>query len=81
VLKILSNLAERSACRKSPTLVRQVLGPNRQGSLRGRQMLVAGSGRSFPHDSRSSYQFYEVKRMIRGIWIETILTYSQTLNM
>jgi len=26
-------------------------------------------------------QFYEVKRMIRGLGIETILTYSQTLNM
>ena len=44
-------------------------------------MLVAGSCRSFPQDSRSSYQFYEVKRMIRGIGIEMILTYSQTLNM
>jgi hypothetical protein len=25
-------------------------------------------------------QFYRVKRMIRGIRVETILTYSQTLN-
>ncbi|GAH24205.1 unnamed protein product, partial [marine sediment metagenome] len=26
-------------------------------------------------------QFYEVKRMIRGLGVETTLTYSQTLNM
>jgi hypothetical protein len=27
------------------------------------------------------YQFYEVKRMIRGLGVELTLTYSQTLNM
>jgi len=30
--------------------------------------------------NRLKKQFYKVKRMIRGIGIETILTYSQTLN-
>jgi hypothetical protein len=44
-------------------------------------MLVAGSCRSFPQDSRNSYQIYVVKRMIRGLGVETTLTYSQTLNM
>ena len=43
--------------------------------------LVAGSCRSFPQDSRNSYQIYVVKRMIRGLGVETTLTYSQTLNM
>jgi len=49
--------------------------------------LVAGLHRNFPQDScnsekknHSKKQFYKVKRMIRGIGIETILTYSQTLN-
>ncbi|RHZ45128.1 hypothetical protein Glove_689g2 [Diversispora epigaea] len=32
-------------------------------------------------DSRNSKQFYEVKRMIRGLGVETALTYSQTLNI
>jgi hypothetical protein len=45
------------------------------------EMLVAGSCRSFPQDSRNSYQIYVVKRMIRGLGVETTLTYSQTLNM
>ena len=44
-------------------------------------MLVAGSCRSFPQDSRNSCQIYVVKRMIRGLGVETTLTYSQTLNM
>ena len=44
-------------------------------------MLVAGSCRSFPQDSRNSYQIYVVKRMIRGLGVVTTLTYSQTLNM
>ena len=44
-------------------------------------MLVAGSCRSFPQDSRDSYQFYVVKLMIRSLGVETTLTYSQTLNM
>src|ERR1700744_810542 len=44
-------------------------------------MLVAGSCRSFPQDSRNSYKIYVVKRMIRGLGVETTLTYSQTLNM
>lgn len=44
-----------------------------------RMMLVPG--RSFHQASRSSYQFYEVKRMIRGSGVEMTLTYSQTLNM
>ena len=43
--------------------------------------LVAGSCRSFPQDSRNSHQFYEVKRMIRGLGEVTSLTYSQTLNV
>src|ERR1700742_1413973 len=47
----------------------------------GVMTLVAGSCRSFPQDSRSSDQIYVVKRMIRGLGVETTLTYSQTLNM
>ena len=42
---------------------------------------MAGSCRSFPQDSRNSYQLYVVKRMIRGLGDETSFTYSQTLNM
>jgi len=48
--------------------------------------LVAGSLRSFPQDSWNLIiiiiykQFYHVKRMIRGLRVETTLTYSQTLN-
>ena len=43
--------------------------------------LVAGSLRSFPQDSwRSEVQFYQMKRMIRGLRIIGTLTYSQTLN-
>jgi len=43
--------------------------------------LVAGSFRSFTQDSWSNInQFHLVKRMIRGLGIETVLTYSQTLN-
>jgi len=43
--------------------------------------LVAGSHRSFPQDSwKFSLMLDQVKRMIRGFRVETILTYSQTLN-
>ena len=31
-------------------------------------------------DSWNSYEFYQVKRMIRGIGGETLSTYSQTFN-
>ena len=55
-------------------------GVSLSGAL-GVVMLVAGSCRSFPQDSRSSDQIYVVKRMIRGLGVETTLTYSQTLNM
>ena len=43
--------------------------------------LVAGSLRSFPQDSRSSYEPREVKRMIGGFGFETFSAYSQTLNV
>ncbi|OUM61257.1 hypothetical protein PIROE2DRAFT_12798 [Piromyces sp. E2] len=32
-------------------------------------------------DNRNSIKFYEVKRTIRGLRTETVLTYSQTLNI
>jgi hypothetical protein len=41
---------------------------------------MAGSLRSFPQDSRDLYQLDQVKRMIRGLGSEALLTYSQTLN-
>ena len=34
----------------------------------------------FPQDSWNFEQFYQVKRMIRGLGAVTALTYSQTLN-
>ena len=42
--------------------------------------LVAGSLRSFPQDSWSSFQSTRVKRMIRRSGDETSSTHSQTLN-
>ena len=44
------------------------------------QTLVAGSLRSFPQDSWSSFQSTRVKRMIRRSGDETSSTHSQTLN-
>jgi len=46
------------------------------------ELLVAGSARSIPQDSRNliKNQFDLVKRMIRGLGENFSLTYSQTLN-
>ena len=55
----------------------------KKNHLMMQKYLVYGAGlcRNFPQDScDDKNQFYQVKRMIRGIGIKLISTYSQTIN-